>query len=134
MAYFEDLTPYTYHRSEADKNVLNIGWLSNENSYPTGTVDEEILDKLKILVTEPVNLFRGVHDCEFCPPRIYEKIEGQFVGRTVLSCPNGNGEIRVKSKNGIIYVAPTLIAHYIEAHNYFPPEAFLNAISCQTKA
>ncbi len=134
MTYFEDLSPYIYHSAGADKNVVNIGWLSIENKFPTGMVDKEILDKLKILVAGPINLFRGSHDCEFCPPRIYEKVGGQLVGKTVHDCPGGNGEVRVKSNNGIIYVAPTLIFHYIEVHNYLPPEEFLNAIPRQTKS
>lgn len=134
MAYFEDLSPYAYGRAEPDQFILNIGWLSYENTYQTGTVDKKKLDKLRILVSEPINLSRGLYECEFCPPSIYEKVDGHFVGKKTRSCPSGNGEIRVKGKNGIIYVAPTLITHYIEEHNYLPPEEFLNAIYCETQA
>ena len=129
MAYFEDLTPYIYNQTEADERILNIGWLSQENSFPTGKVDKATLHELAKLVEKPLNLFRGFHDCEFCPPRIYEAVEGQFVGRTIRDCPNGSGEIRVKGKSGLIYVAPTLITHYIETHHYLPPDEFLNAVS-----
>ena len=128
MAYFKDLTPYTYGRAEPDENILNIGWLSREHDYQTGAVDKDILDKLKKLVAKPVNLFRGLHECEFCPPSIYDNNEGVFSGKRIRGCPSGNGEIRLKGKNGIIYVAPTLIIHYIEVHNYLPPSEFINAI------
>jgi DNA gyrase inhibitor GyrI len=29
---------------------------------------------------------------------------------------------------GLAFVAPTLIYHYVEAHGYFPPEAFIEAV------
>jgi hypothetical protein len=40
----------------------------------------------------------------------------------------GNGEIRVSGKDGIVYAAPTLVCHYIQAHGYFPPEEFIEAV------
>jgi hypothetical protein len=39
----------------------------------------------------------------------------------------GNGEIRVPGANGLVYAAPTLICHYIDEHEYGPPEDFLHA-------
>ena len=40
----------------------------------------------------------------------------------------GTSETRVFSSDGIVYAAPTLIYHYISAHNYCPPEEFLVAM------
>jgi hypothetical protein len=39
----------------------------------------------------------------------------------------GNGEIRVTAMNGITYVAPVLILHYVVAHGYLPPREFVHA-------
>jgi hypothetical protein len=40
----------------------------------------------------------------------------------------GNGEIRVRGFDGIWYVAPRLIIHYVAKHRYCPPRAFLEAV------
>jgi hypothetical protein len=39
----------------------------------------------------------------------------------------GNGEIRIAATNGMIYVAPVLILHYVVAHRYLPPQEFVAA-------
>jgi hypothetical protein len=39
----------------------------------------------------------------------------------------GTGEIRVSSTNGVTYVAPVLIVHYVVGHAYLPPEEFVDA-------
>ncbi len=128
MTYFEDLSPYTYHKAETAENIVNIGWLSVGNKLPTGMIDIKLLHKLKILASQPVNLYKGHHYCDFCPPKKNERTERKFVRNRAKDHPCGNGELRIKSENGITYVAPTLIIHYIEAHHYLPPEEFLNII------
>jgi hypothetical protein len=40
----------------------------------------------------------------------------------------GNGEIRVAGSDGVVYVAPVLVAHYVEVHSYRPPEGFIRAV------
>ena len=66
---------------------------------------------------------RGRHDCEFCPvgsARYFER-NGQ---RLRLS----TSEIRVFSRDGWIYAAPTLIYHYVAIHHCKPPDEFLKAL------
>jgi len=42
MAYFEDLTPYTYcHPEEEPPGTVNIGWLEPAYPFLTGTTSEE---------------------------------------------------------------------------------------------
>jgi hypothetical protein len=41
----------------------------------------------------------------------------------------GSSEIRVFSRNGDIYAAPTLIYHYVNPHHYAPPGAFIQALN-----
>ena len=128
MAYYDDLSPYSYHSTKVSNNVLNVGWLSSLEEFNKGEVTEEFIHALKVMLEQPVNLFRGLHHCEFCPSPIFTKKDNKFVPEITRDCPSGNGEIRVNGNNGIIYVAPTLIMHYIEEHNYKPPEEFINAI------
>ncbi len=57
-------------------------------------------------------VFHGVHNCELCqydPPS----------GHTNLFVPNGSS----------IYVCPELVIHFIAAHQYRPPDEFLDAVA-----
>ena len=52
---------------------------------------------------------------------IYLEYEGQ---RKLL----GMSQIRIPSSSGLIWAAPSLIYHYIVAHSYLPPQAYLDAV------
>lgn len=80
------------------------------------------------MVLSPVYLMRGAHYCEFCPPPLYRKNGDSFVPKMVRDGPKGNGEIHVVDKSGVFYIAPTLIAHYINTHHYMPPTEFIDAV------
>jgi len=128
MAHFEDLTPYIYGGGAVRENILNVGWLSIQKPFSTGEVSQESLQKLQALCSKPVNLYRGVHYCEFCPEPLFEKIEDRLVSKKIRDCPNGNGEIHVQGKDGVVYKAPVLVAHYVEVHKYLPPAEFIAAL------
>jgi hypothetical protein len=122
--YFPDLTPYEYASAKKQPNVLNVGWLSSAHPFRSGVPDDRLIEALRYLVANPVNLFRGGHFCEFCPP-----------SPTKLS-PNiaGNGEIQVTNASGVTYVAPVLILHYVAVHGYRPPQEFIDAVLAQAGA
>ena len=135
MAYFPDLSPYGYGHAH-HPGVVHVGWLDGIHSFPKGAVDNRLLEKIKLLSREPVELYRGKHVCELCvtPP----DIEKAFLPNGLVIDPNcawarwvdqrsSNGEIRVRSGN-VTFAAPVLIAHYIEEHAYLPPSEFLKAI------
>jgi hypothetical protein len=135
MAYFPDLFPYAYgHRSQP--GVVHVGWLDNIHPYLHGDVDPRLIQKMRLLASKPVELYRGMHVCELCaePPGL-AKTKTQ---NGVVIDPNcswarwvgersSNGEIRV-SRGGIIFAAPVLIIHNIEVHRYLPPSLFLEAV------
>jgi hypothetical protein len=132
--FFADLTPYEYGYEERRSNVLNVGWLARGHVFPTGPVPDDFVNALRKLIASPDNLYRGYHTCEFCPdPPIVVGPTGQRVhsppGETM-----GNGEIRVAGPRGHIYVAPVLIAHYVQRHNYLPPAVFTRAVTAAAKA
>jgi hypothetical protein len=114
--HFKDLTPYTYGGTEPSASVLNVGWLGARHSFRKARPTSELVSVLNKLVASPVNLYRGKHQCEFCRARRPGPEE-------IL----GNGEIRVVGVDGVTYVAPVLIRHYVETHQYAPPEAFVQA-------
>jgi hypothetical protein len=125
--YFPDLTPYEYGRSEPRANLLNVGWLSAAHSFPSGAPDDRLIAALQRLVASPVNLYRGLHLCEFCPsPPLKTPPAGIRLRKPLRA--TGNGEIRVAATNGITYVAPVLVLHYVVAHGYLPPQEFIDAV------
>ena len=135
MTYFPDHSSYAYgHSSHPD--VVHVGWLDNIHPYAKGTVDARLIEKMKLLASKPVELYRGKHICELCtePPDIVKTIlpNGIVIDPDCswarwVDQRSSSGEIRV-SREGIIFAAPVLIVHYIEAHNYLPPTQFLKAV------
>lgn len=126
--FFADLTPYEYGYELPRGNVRNVGWLSRGHVFPTGDVPDDLVAKLRRLIESPENLYRGYHRCEFCPE---PPVVVDSTGRRVIDPPGdtmGNGEIRVTGADGIVYVAPVLVAHYVEVHRYRPPEEFIRTV------
>lgn len=122
MSYYPDLSEYVYGREPASKSRLNVGWLSAGHDFETGPAPNEFKVKLFALKLEPVALswiyFNGDppwHQCEFCG-------NGHWCWEN-----KGVGEIRV-TKDGITYCAPVLVLHYVMAHNYRPPQEFIEAV------
>jgi len=125
MAYFEDLSDYTYHHSYFyHPGTKNVGWLDAAHSFPKGAASEEELDLIWMYCKVSVAQMRGLHDCEWCPPAA-----SNYAKRNEEPLLLGSSEIRVFGRNGTIYAAPTLIYHYISIHHYKPPDEFLRALS-----
>jgi hypothetical protein len=117
MSYFADLTPHTY-TSTKGLTVLNVGWLDSAHPFTTGETSANFHQLLQMLCESPVQLHRGFHDCQFCPKKL----------RSLKAAKIGNGQIRVIGDGGIWYVAPTMVYHYVTAHSYKPPDAFIDAV------
>ena len=123
MTFYPDLSPYEY--DEHDQPMLNVGWLDRDQPFPTGEVDRETYTRLVRLAAADRAVTRGWHDCPFCDERSPLPLPGANPESEVLL---GHSEIWVESDDGTIYAAPTLVCHYVAAHGYLPPEAFLNAV------
>lgn len=131
--YFTDLSQYCYHLPDncEFENVLNIGWLDSDHSFPTGTVDSLFFERLRRLFCSlktdlkiHVNQIRGQHPCNLCGEYVEVLCENE--SRTRLL---GSVQIWVPSVDGqYIYAAPSLILHYIEQHSYIPPIEFVEAV------
>jgi len=126
MTHFDDLSPYSYQPSESP--MKNVGWLGAGASFPTGSTPARARDELLRISSEalPKNIMRGVHDCEFCEVESPIRLETPYNERGWASI--GMGEFHVQAKDGTIYSAPTLILHYIDEHNYLPPDGFIDAL------
>lgn len=109
--WFEDLTPCTYFA--ADTKLVAVGWIERGKPYVTGHMDRGVYDALVEMRKNPWQPFvsMGSHECELC----------QFEGE------HGSANLFVPA-NGVIYVSPELIVHYVNTHSYTPPEVFCRAV------
>lgn len=124
MAYYPDLTPYTYLKIASSDEVLNIGWLDIQHPFPKKKAPEALLDVLFERCLHPAIQMRGFHRCTFCDAP-NESMRVSRHGRENLL---GSSEIRITGKDRRVYAAPTLIYHYVAAHDYDPPIEFVEAL------
>lgn len=118
MAYYVDLSAYTYYKPEPQS--VNIGWLTRGYAYSTGDTSDEFLARLSHYCPGRVNVTRGIHHCELCtdPQSAKHQAEVNWLG---------SAEIRVFYQ-GKVYAAPNLIYHYVTQHDYRPPAEFIEAV------
>jgi hypothetical protein len=113
MAHYDDLAPCDYFRGLSVGRLLAVGWLEAGFPFAIGDPGETFYSKLKELLAEPWAPFRfgGGYMCQLC------RYDGFFSARN-LFVPG----------NGVTYVAPEAVGHYISAHGYCPPEPFRAAV------
>lgn len=124
MSSFEDLSPWSFAGVTSD--VLKaVGWLEKERPYLKGEVTDRFFDALLQLLVQPWQpaVAAGRHACSFCrfsggPAQIVFKGTTVTVGASTVYVPG----------DGVIYVAPSLVAHYVDAHDYQPPREFVDAV------
>lgn len=122
MTYRPDLGPCD---ELLGTSALSVGWLDVGHDFSVGPVAG---DAFVTLVRHLSNAWQpfataGMHRCPFCrftggPGSLH------LDGHTVAL---GNTLLLVPAKDAL-YVAPSLIAHYIDAHGYRPPDAFMHAV------
>jgi hypothetical protein len=104
---------------------IPIGWLSPAHAFDKGPVSEEFFEKLVFLLKAPwqIAVSAGFHRCEFC----------RFSGGMRELSYKGH-QVSMGSSNAFIpdgerfYVVPSLILHYIDAHEFQPPPDFQDAV------
>jgi hypothetical protein len=73
----------------------------------------------------------GRHECEFCPEGAKKDLEAYYrrhkFERHGLAVDFGANNLYVPG-DGCIYVAPSMIVHYVDVHRYEPPVAFWEAV------
>ncbi len=129
MTHFRDMSDGCQFRLSGGA-VRAIGWLSIQHEYSKGTMATAMRDLvLKNLESGlHTDFYMGQHVCEYC----YDKTNpGKRIGlgdeAFVSGYPAGNGAIIIPGKQHL-FVAPVLISHYIEEHEYLPPSAFIDAL------
>ena len=69
-------------------------------------------------------LFKGWHRCELCPPSSDLFTRFAWKGQPT---PVGVANVFIPG-DGFLWVAPSMIVHYIADHGYRPPDDFLAAV------
>ena len=134
MPYFEDLSPWTCFEPFLTAEKLRaVGWLAWGHPFKQRQTDlsESHFRKLLQLLKHPWEPLEaaGDHECEFCV-EAKDFFGRSYVKRYGLVIYFGSSNLFVPGDN-CIYVAPSMIAHYIEAHAYEPPPEFWEAVlSC----
>ena len=128
MAYCADLTPCDYFTPEHDGRLIAVGWLAHGHDYSRGDVSTDVVARIHQLLVNPwaPAVCMGAHDCEFCR---FSAGPRQFTLDNTTA-PLGVSNLFVPATDRL-YVAPSLILHYIDAHEYSPPTEFCDAVmSC----
>lgn len=125
MAYFKDLTSYTYslhilrqyEKQIPTEGLVNVGWLDPATApFETGPMLLGLTEKLERLCRDRgINPYMGDHDCPMCPH--------------TRDRPMCNREIFVPNPDGGGFMCPELIGHYVRVHQYLPPEVFIRALA-----
>lgn len=129
MTAFPDLTPLTYYGAEAAQVLIAVGWLGRDMEYQKGPLPEpELLRKLMRHVQQPYGgplLLMGVHTCELCgagePTNRLRRLK-------VKTAKYNSGEFCLPYAGKLI-CAPLMLVHYLDAHEYAPPQEFWQALA-----
>lgn len=125
VTHYADLERCSYFGA-TDAPLLAVGWLDPEHPYTKGTVDRELFEALACVASyswQPL-AFGGRHACAFCvftggPSRIEVADTTVKIGASNVFVPAPEA----------VYVAPSLVLHYIDAHGYAPPDEFQRAVA-----
>jgi len=125
--WIDDLQPFDFLVPGSQKYFRAVGWLSKGKAYPRGEVDAVWYAKLCELIQNPWTPIAsaGVHHCELC--RFTGGADSMF-NKTLRVRAVSGLQVYVPG-DGILFLAPVSIAHYIDSHEYLPPAEFQKAIS-----
>ena len=116
MAYYADLEPCDYFGPFRRPYLTAVGWLERRREYRRGgDLSPEFWNKLLLLLADPwtsLGVCGGMHDCDLC------RLSAGVRGINYLIVPGDE----------TLYISPDYIHHYIDAHDYCPPEAYCRAV------
>lgn len=124
MSYIDDLAEWPLAGKTID-TLRAVGWLERGRAFTQGEVSDRFFEALMQLLVDPWQPFAnaGRHACSLCR-FVGGPAEISYEGTTVAL---GASNLFVPG-DGVIYVAPSLVAHYVDAHEYQPPEQFMKAV------
>jgi hypothetical protein len=127
VAWYADGAPCDYYGKPSAQGPKAVGWLEKGHEYARGDVSEALVAKLVELLVDPWEpaIAAGLHRCDLCRFRFSNQNPGfTFRGTSVALWTNC---VFVPDKDAL-YVAPSGILHYLDAHEYAPPGEFVAAV------
>jgi len=115
--FYPDLMTCTYNKVRngfVQSALVTIGWLERDYHFSTGETPTAFAEKLLDLCDNSIYRIRSNYVCDLCT-----KLDSQAIVEA---------EIWVPGKENKIYVAPSLIYHYVTEHQYRPPDEFIEAV------
>jgi hypothetical protein len=105
--------------------LIAAGWLDTGKPFAIGRIGEPFVGALLRLMADPwqPGISPGFHRCGFCritggPAQLHHAGRSLSLGVLNLYVP----------AEGRIFVSPSLIAHYADAHEYCPPQVYQDAV------
>lgn len=121
MAYFTDLTPYSYAETDVDR--FNVGWLDDEHAFPKAPADPLPRKALAYVLKFQVNETTGTHACVLCG-----RLQISFADDDGNERLLGAAELHIDGNDGSAFAAPSLVVHHVVEHDYAPPASFCRAV------
>ena len=127
MAHIPDLAICGYLPASDGLSFLAVGWLEPDQDFPRGIMAEDFFLRLCSLLRDPWQppvACCGVHRCGLCRfsggtgQSSFKDFRFDGIGRGFLFVPRGEQ----------LFVSPSNIAHYVDAHAYCPPAEFREAV------
>lgn len=126
------------HARQVDPSLIRgVGFLRRGTPYDTGDADEAVFAKLCELTRNPWQPWAsgGVHHCDLCRftgnsvGTYYKRGKSGIVEQPgyAVSAASSNVDLWVPDE-GFLWVCPTSVTHYIDAHGFRPPDAFCRAV------
>lgn len=125
MTHFADGSPCAYFPASCGDRLRAVGWLEPEHAYARGPVDRAFVFTLASLFVgvREFACAAGRHQCRLCRFS-HETAPFQIDGLTVRM---GASNLLVPAGE-FAFMAPSLVLHYLDAHEYSPPAPFVEAV------
>jgi len=142
MAYYRDLSPYTYDGGlcatedndpsemadiEALSRAVNVEWLEGWHPYRQGSVETNFATELFHLCGQARWGHRGIHACTMGLCLIGRRFKHNTERWDDKVIHLGSHVVIVPGPDRT-YAAPDLIYHYVVRHKYRPPDEFIRAV------
>ncbi len=125
MAGIEDLKPFDFFPFDRQPALRAVGWIDTTSDSVNSNIRDGFFERLFELLINPWEPFAsaGYHDCSLCrftggPKEIRLQNRSIRIGNANLFVPAAD----------CVFVAPSSIIHYIDAHGYTPPNVFQDAV------
>lgn len=140
------------------QDVVLVGWLVGGAGFAPRATSTEPAAVARALAWATVgrlegaseqNLVRSIEQCSICGSTVYVSFSGHLVsgitdeeclrarGRVMSEGPGwsvlGHAELWISRPEGAPFVSPSLVAHFVDAHGYEPPRAFVERLLSLTE-